>query len=75
MLDRGGEGGDITFVGMDLNTNKFLYGDWINAIGKLPVSDFADMRKVEHCDIKKPNVNNDTEEIIILNNGHLYIYS
>ena len=24
---RGGEGGDITFVGLDLNTNTVLYGD------------------------------------------------
>ena len=82
---RGGEGGYITFVGLDINTNTILYCDWINTIGKLPVSGFAEMRKVEHCNIEKPNVNNersiqrmwqkDTEEIIILNIGPLYNYS
>ena len=30
--DRSVEGGDITFVGPDLNPNKVLYGDCINTL-------------------------------------------
>ena len=73
---RQGRGGDIKFVGLDLNTCIAIELYDSETIGLR----FAEMRKLEHCNIEKPNMNNersiqrmwqeDTEEIIILTRKH-----